>query len=112
MAADRQECRLKNKSQPDGEETKATRSKNSRAQRDNCPSNRGEKTRRRDNEKLSIHQKRDSKIAISAWQSGVCLRARKKIHKTVSLMNTKRLMLAIVVAFVVLWVTDFLIHGV
>ena len=27
-------------------------------------------------------------------------------------MNTKRLILAIVVAFVVLWVTDFLIHGV
>jgi len=27
-------------------------------------------------------------------------------------MNSKRLMLAIVVAFVVLWVTDFLIHGV
>ena len=27
-------------------------------------------------------------------------------------MNSKRLMLAIVVAFVILWVTDFLIHGV
>jgi len=27
-------------------------------------------------------------------------------------MNIKRLILAIVVAFVVLWVTDFLIHGI
>ena len=27
-------------------------------------------------------------------------------------MNIKRLILAIVVAFIVLWVTDFLIHGV
>src|SRR5207237_1048996 len=32
--------------------------------------------------------------------------------KLFSIMNTKRLILAIVVAFVVLWVTDFLIHGV
>jgi hypothetical protein len=32
---------------------------------------------------LSIHQKQNSKITTSAWQSGVCLRARKKIHKTV-----------------------------
>lgn len=54
----------------------------------------------------------NSKIATYAWQSGVCLHARKEIPKTVFIMNTKRLILAMVVAFVVLWVADFLVNGV
>jgi hypothetical protein len=112
MTADGQECRLKNEPKSDRKKTKPARLKSPRAHRKNRPHNCGEKTKRRDDEKLSIHQKQNSKITTSAWQSGVCLRVRKKIHKTVSLMNTKRLMLAIVVAFVVLWITDFLIHGV
>jgi len=82
MTTNRQECGLKNESQSNCQKIKLSRSKNSRAQRDNCPPNCGQKTKRRNDEKLSIHQKRDSKIAISAWQSGVCLRARKKISKT------------------------------
>jgi len=44
-------------------------------------------------------------------QAFACALARKSI-RLFSIMNTKRLMLAIFVAFVVLWVTDFLIHGV
>ena len=40
-----------------------------------------------------------------------CALARKSIQRSVN-MNTKRLILAMVVAFAVLWVTDFLIHGV
>src|SRR6266581_7246284 len=44
-------------------------------------------------------------------QAFACALARKS-PKLPSIMNTKRLILAIVVAFVVLWVTDFLIHGV
>src|SRR6266571_9363102 len=44
-------------------------------------------------------------------QAFACALARKSL-KLSSIMNTKRLILAIVVAFVVLWVTDFLIHGV
>ncbi len=44
-------------------------------------------------------------------QAFACTPAKKSL-KLSSIMNTKRLILAIVVAFVVLWVTDFLIHGV
>ena len=44
-------------------------------------------------------------------QAFACALARKSL-KLASIMNTKRLIIAIVVAFVVLWVTDFLIHGV
>src|SRR5207244_4932393 len=44
-------------------------------------------------------------------QAFACTPATKSL-KLSSIMNTKRLILAIVVAFVVLWVTDFLIHGV
>ena len=44
-------------------------------------------------------------------QAFACALARKSLELS-SIMNTKRLILAIVVAFVVLWVTDFLIHGV
>jgi len=44
-------------------------------------------------------------------QAFACTPAKKSL-KLSSVMNTKRLILAIVVAFVVLWVTDFLIHGV
>jgi hypothetical protein len=44
-------------------------------------------------------------------QAFACILAKKSL-KLSSIMNTKRLILAIVVAFVVLWVTDFLIHGV
>src|SRR5437588_6811890 len=44
-------------------------------------------------------------------QAFACALARKSLELS-SIMNTKRLMLAIVVAFVVLWITDFLIHGV
>jgi len=57
-------------------------------------------------------QKVQSKSSAGAWQTSVYLRSRPEIHTTVSHMNTKRLILAIIVAFVVLWVTDFLIHGV
>jgi hypothetical protein len=32
---------------------------------------------------LSIHQKQNSKIATSAWQSGVCLHVCKELPKTV-----------------------------
>src|SRR5205809_216192 len=44
-------------------------------------------------------------------QAFTCTPAKKSL-KLFSIMNTKRLILAIVVAFVVLWVTDFLVHGV
>jgi len=44
-------------------------------------------------------------------QAFACTPAKKSL-KLFSIINTKRLILAIVVAFVVLWVTDFLIHGV
>src|SRR5947199_4556675 len=44
-------------------------------------------------------------------QAFACTPAKKSL-KLSSIMNPKRLILAIVVAFVVLWVTDFLIHGV
>src|SRR5437764_11252933 len=57
-------------------------------------------------------QKYQFKSCTGAWQTSVCLRCLAEILTTVSNMNTKRLILAIVVAFVVLWVTDFLIHGV
>ncbi len=40
-----------------------------------------------------------------------CALAGKSLQRSIN-MNTKRLILAVVVAFVVLWVTDFLIHGV
>jgi hypothetical protein len=70
MTADRQERRLKNKTQPDREKTKTTRLKNSRSQSDNRPHDCGEKTKRRNNEKMSIHRERHSKIAAPAWQSG------------------------------------------
>src|SRR4029077_20710512 len=83
MAADRQECRLKNKSQPNRQKIKTSRSKNSRAQRDNCPSNCGEKTHRRDNEKLSIHQNGTLKSrSLLGNQAFACARARKSL-KTV-----------------------------
>src|SRR5438105_4388769 len=82
MTTNRQERRLKNESQSNDQKIKLSRSKNSRAQRDNCPPNCGQKTNCRNDEKLSIHQKQDSKIAISAWQSGVRLHVRKKISRT------------------------------
>src|SRR5438034_72387 len=44
-------------------------------------------------------------------QAFACTPAKKSL-KLSSIMKPKRLILAIVVAFVVLWVTDFLIHGV
>src|SRR6266566_8153002 len=40
-----------------------------------------------------------------------CALAGKSLQRSIN-MNTKRLILAVVVAFVVLWVTNFLIHGV
>jgi hypothetical protein len=58
MTADGQERRLKNESKPDCKKTKPAWLKSSRAQRKNRPHDRGEKTKRRDNEQISIHQKR------------------------------------------------------
>jgi hypothetical protein len=61
---------------------------------------------------MSIHRERHSKIAAPAWQSGfACTNAIKSLELFAN-MNIKRLILAIVVAFVVLWGTDFLIHGI
>ena len=57
-------------------------------------------------------QKYQFKSCAGAWQTSVSLRSLAEILTTVGNMNTKRLILAIVAAFVVLWVTDFLIHGV
>jgi len=56
MTPNGQECRLKNKSEPNRQEIKLPRPKNPRAQSDNRPHDCREKTKRRNDEKLSIHQ--------------------------------------------------------
>jgi len=83
MTTDGQECRLKNEPKSDRKKTKPARLKSPRADRKNRPHNCGEKTKRRDDEKLLIHQKQNSKITTSAWQSGVCLHIRNELPKTV-----------------------------
>src|SRR6266481_2194349 len=55
MPADRQESCLKNKAQADREEIESHRMKNSRTQRHGGVYNRGEKTNRRGNEKVTVH---------------------------------------------------------
>ena len=56
MTTNRQERCLKNKSKPDRKKIKSPRPKNSRAQRGNRAHHSREKTNRRNNEKMSIHQ--------------------------------------------------------
>jgi hypothetical protein len=56
MAADGQECRLKNEPKADRKKTKPARLKNLRAQRKDRPHDCGEKTKRRDDEQISIHR--------------------------------------------------------
>ncbi len=58
MAANRQECRLKNEPKSDRKKTKPARLKSPRAQRKDRPHDCGEKTKRRDDEQISIHRKR------------------------------------------------------
>jgi hypothetical protein len=58
MAADGQKCCLKNESKPDRKKTKPARLKSLRAQKTGCPHDCGEKTKRRDDEQISIHWRR------------------------------------------------------
>jgi len=72
MAADGQKCRLKNEPKPDRKKTKPARLKSLRAQRTGCPHDCSEKTKRRDDEQISIHWRRQAKIVARCWQSSVC----------------------------------------
>src|SRR5207237_8068953 len=65
MPTDGQECRLKNKTKPNRKKTESPRLKNSRAQRDNCPHDCREKTKRRNDEKMSIHLKATLRSSLS-----------------------------------------------
>jgi hypothetical protein len=57
MAADGQECRLKNEPEADRKKTKPARLKSPRPQRKDRPHDCGEKTKRRDDEQISIHRR-------------------------------------------------------
>src|SRR6266513_620720 len=65
MPTDGQECRLKNKTKPNRKKTESPRLKNSRAQRDNCPHDCREKTKRRNDKEMSIHLKATLRSSLS-----------------------------------------------
>jgi hypothetical protein len=56
MAANEQECRLKNEPKSDRKKTKLARLKSPRPQRTDRPHDCGEKTKRRNDEQISVHR--------------------------------------------------------
>jgi adenine phosphoribosyltransferase len=97
MTADGQKCRLKNEPKSDRKKTKPARLKSPRAHRKNRPHNCGEKTKRRDDEKLSIHQNGTLKSrSLLGNQAFAYALARKSIrlsheHQTSYARNRRRL---------------------